>query len=217
MSLLKPEASIGTGLAVCAVVYAIHSNFTPSMADMQGLPAGNPDTDAAERKATWLSAGVVAGVSLLAKDPTIFVLGSAAPIALAWGAYTNQSYKKFTGATVSLVDLPIPGPGGAIVNGLLGFLPGAVPGVSTSIGVLDTVTKVGGAVTNTARWVSNPKNWVRVAYVIGGGILVYAAVESLILPYTTKAVGKVMGVVGPRGKVSKVAGAAKKLGEKANS
>jgi hypothetical protein len=135
----------------------------------------------------------------------------------AWGAYTNQSYKKFTGATVSLVDLPIPGPGGAIVNGLLGFLPGAVPGVSTSIGVLDTVTKVGGAVTNTARWVSNPKNWVRVAYVIGGGILVYAAVESLILPYTTKAVGKVMGVVGPRGKVSKVAGAAKKLGEKANS
>jgi TRAP-type C4-dicarboxylate transport system permease small subunit len=105
----------------------------------------------------------------------------------------------------------------AIVNGLLGFLPGAVPGVSTSIGVLDTVTKVGGAVTNTARWVSNPKNWVRVAYVIGGGILVYAAVESLILPYTTKAVGKVMGVVGPRGKVSKVAGAAKKLGEKANS
>lgn len=82
--MLKPEASLGTGLAVCAVVYAIHSNFTPSMADLQGLPAGNPDTDAAERKATWLSAGVVAGVSLLAKDPTIFVLGSAATIALAW-------------------------------------------------------------------------------------------------------------------------------------
>src|SRR4051812_19079373 len=84
MSLLKPEASIGTSLAVCAVVYAIHSNFTPSVADMQALPSGNVDVDAAERKATWLSAGVVAGVSLLAKDPTIFVLGSAATIALAW-------------------------------------------------------------------------------------------------------------------------------------
>lgn len=84
MSLLKPEASIGTSLAVCAIVYAIHSNFTPTMADLQGLPAGNADTDMAERKATWLSAGVVAGVSLLAKDPTIFVLGSAATIALAW-------------------------------------------------------------------------------------------------------------------------------------
>jgi hypothetical protein len=132
----------------------------------------------------------------------------------AWGAYTNQSYKKFLGSSVSLVDLPIPGPGGTIVNGLLGFLPDSVPGIGTSLSVLDTVTKVGGAVTNTARWVSNPKNWLRVVYVIGGGILVYAAVETLILPYTTKAVGKVMGVVGPGGKVSKVAGAAKKLGEK---
>lgn len=84
MSLGSPEASIGTGLAVCGVVYAIHSNFTPSVADMQGLPAGNQDVDAAERKATWLSAGVVAAISLLAKDPTIFVLGSAATVALAF-------------------------------------------------------------------------------------------------------------------------------------
>lgn len=129
----------------------------------------------------------------------------------AWGAYTNQSYKKFLSSNVSLVDLPIPG--GAIVNGLLGFLPNAVPGVSTSLDALDTVTKIGGAVTNTAKWVSNPKNWLRVVYVIGGGILVYAAIETLILPYSTKAVGKVMGVVGPGGKVSKVAGMAKNIGK----
>ena len=82
--MLKPEASIGTALAVSAVVYAIHSNFTPSLADMQGLPAGNMDVDAAERKATWLSAGVVAAVSLIARDPVIFVIGSGATIALAW-------------------------------------------------------------------------------------------------------------------------------------
>ena len=81
---LRPEASIGTGLAVSAIVYAIHSNFTPPVADLQSLPAGNSDTDNAERKATWLSAGVVAGVSLIAKDPTIFVMGSIATIALAW-------------------------------------------------------------------------------------------------------------------------------------
>jgi hypothetical protein len=81
---LKPDASILSGLAVGAVVFAIHSNFTPSQADMQGLPAGNKDLDTAERQATWLSAGVVAGISLLAKDPTIFVIGSAATIAMAF-------------------------------------------------------------------------------------------------------------------------------------
>lgn len=84
MSILKPEASVGVGLGVVGVVWAIHSNFTPSLADMQGLPAGNADTDAAERKATWISAGVVSVISLLAKDPTIFVLGAGATIAMAW-------------------------------------------------------------------------------------------------------------------------------------
>lgn len=82
--MLKPEASIGTGLAVAALVYGIHSNFTPTVADMQGLPAGNADVDGAERKATWLSAAIVAGISLIARDPTVFVIGSAATIGLSW-------------------------------------------------------------------------------------------------------------------------------------
>jgi hypothetical protein len=124
----------------------------------------------------------------------------------AWTTYTSGRYQQFMGATISPASFPIPIPG----TGMTGFLPDSVPGVGTSINVLDTVTKVGGAVTNTARWVSNPKNWLRVVYVIGGGILVYAAVETLILPYTSKAVGKVMGVVGPGGKISKVANIAKK-------
>ncbi len=81
---LKPDASLLSGLAVGAVVFAIHSNFTPSNADMQGLPAGNKDVDRSERQATWLSAGVVAGISLLAKDPTIFVIGSVVTIAMAF-------------------------------------------------------------------------------------------------------------------------------------
>lgn len=135
----------------------------------------------------------------------------------AWTTYTSGKYKQFMTGSVKLVDLPIPGPGGVIVNGLSRFLPDTVPGVGTSVDVLDTVVKVGGAVTKTAGWVSNPRNWIRVAYVIGGGILVYAAVETLVLPYTTKTVGKVMGVVGPGGKVSKVAGAAKNLGQKATT
>lgn len=84
MSLLKPSEAVGTGLAVCGIVYAIHANFTPTVADMKGLPAGNTDVDMSERKATWLSVGVVSAVSLLTKDPTVFVLGSAATIALAW-------------------------------------------------------------------------------------------------------------------------------------
>lgn len=80
---LKPEASVMSGLAVAGVVYAIHSNFTPPMADIQGLPTGVKDVDNSERHATWMSIGIVSGISLLAKDPTIFVIGSIATIGMA--------------------------------------------------------------------------------------------------------------------------------------
>lgn len=87
---LKPEAGVLAGLAVVTVVFAIHQNATPSQADIQALPAGTPDIEKAERKATWLSAGVVSVVSLLAKDPTIFVLGSGATVAMAfWTRNSN--------------------------------------------------------------------------------------------------------------------------------
>lgn len=98
---LKPEASVMSGLAVAGVVYAIHSNFTPSMADMQGLPAGNKDVDKSERQATWLSVGIVSGISLLAKDPTIFVIGSAATLAMAFltrHAVWTEPVSQLTGA-----------------------------------------------------------------------------------------------------------------------
>lgn len=80
---LKPDASVMAGLATAGVVYAIHTNMTPSAADVSALPAGNKDVDIAERQATWMSIGVVSAISLLAKDPTIFVLGSVATVGMA--------------------------------------------------------------------------------------------------------------------------------------
>jgi hypothetical protein len=81
---LKPEFSIVGGLALAAIVFAIHSNATPSQADIQALPAGVPDIDRAEKNATIMSAGVVAGISLVARDPAIFIIGSAMAIGMAW-------------------------------------------------------------------------------------------------------------------------------------
>ncbi|WP_371591263.1 hypothetical protein [Streptomyces sp. NBC_00470] len=87
---LKPEFSVMGGLAVAAIVFSVHSQATPSQSDIQALPAGTPDIDDAERKATILSAGVVSAVSLIAKDPTIFVIGAGMTIAMAlWTRRSN--------------------------------------------------------------------------------------------------------------------------------
>lgn len=93
---LAPEFSVMGGLAVGALVFAIHTQATPSQADIQALPAGTPDIDAAERKATIMSAGVVAGVSLIAGDPTIFVIGSVITIGMAWWT-RHSNYKESVG------------------------------------------------------------------------------------------------------------------------
>lgn len=87
---LKPEYNIMAGLAVMTMVYAVHSNATPPQADIRALPAGMPDIDKSERTATWTSAGLVAGVSLLAHSPAIFMMGSAAVVGLAlWTRHSN--------------------------------------------------------------------------------------------------------------------------------
>jgi len=89
---LAPEASVMTGLAVSAVVIAVHAEATPRMTDIQALPSGNKDIDSAERKATIMSVGIVAGISLLAKDPVILLIGSAATVAMAfWTRHSNWS------------------------------------------------------------------------------------------------------------------------------
>lgn len=104
---LKPEVSIGMGLAVATLVYAIHTNATPSRGDIRTLPEGNPDIEAEERKATWQAAGIVAGVSLMARDPIIFILGGTMVIAEAWmtrhANYVNPDAKRYVpgGATQS--------------------------------------------------------------------------------------------------------------------
>lgn len=87
---LKPEMSVMGGLALATLVFAIHQQATPTQADIQALPAGLKDIDDAEKKATWLSAGVVSAVSLLAKDPTMFVIGSGMTVAMAfWTRHSN--------------------------------------------------------------------------------------------------------------------------------
>lgn len=82
--MLKPEASIGVGLATAAVVYGVYTTAVPSIADVRSLPQGTRDIEASERSAAWMSAAVVGAISLIAKDPTVFILGGSMVVALSW-------------------------------------------------------------------------------------------------------------------------------------
>ncbi len=104
MSILKPEASIGVGLAVAGVVWSIHSNATPALVDVRASEPNDEDIDKAERLATWTSVGVVSGISLIAKDPTIFVIGGAMTVAVAWWYRHANRVHPMTGLASILSD-----------------------------------------------------------------------------------------------------------------
>lgn len=84
MSILKPDQSVIAALAAMTAVYGLFSYGLPSVADIRTAAPGNKDIDSAERAATWQAATVVAGISLLTKDPTVFVIGGATVIGMAW-------------------------------------------------------------------------------------------------------------------------------------
>lgn len=102
MSLLKPETSLMVGLATAAVVYSTYQHAVPTIADMRVGAPQNRDLDAARKAASWTAAGIVAAISLLAKDPTVFVIGGVMVVSLDWftrhANEVNPMIGKATGA-----------------------------------------------------------------------------------------------------------------------
>lgn len=89
--MLKPEVSIPVALATAAVVYGTYQIALPSIADARSVEADNAHLAGAERAALFVSVGVAGGISLIAKDPTPFILGGMFAVALSWvHRYANQ-------------------------------------------------------------------------------------------------------------------------------
>jgi len=82
-----------------------------------------------------------------------------------WSTFKNGSYLRFMSNAVSST-----GANNAGLN--LPSIPG-IPG----LGTISDIKGIYEAVTKTAQWVSNAHNWVRVGYVIGGGVVVIVALD----------------------------------------
>jgi len=104
--LLPPQASLGVGLATAGVVYAIYTKAMPPIADIRVADSQNRDLAASERLATWTAVGVVSGISLMAKDPDIFVIGGITTIALAWWHRHANMVSPLTGKAVQELRAP---------------------------------------------------------------------------------------------------------------
>lgn len=81
---LRPEVSLPVGLATAAVVWVVYDHALPNITDARVGGHNDDHLWAAEKQAGLVSVAVVGGISLLAKDPTVFIIGGAMTIALSW-------------------------------------------------------------------------------------------------------------------------------------
>jgi hypothetical protein len=99
--LLKPEGSLTAGVATMAIVYAIYSHSLPSQAEIHATAANDDNIEAARKKAIISSAAVVGGISLIARDPTVFILGSFTAVGLDFMARHANATSPETGKLVA--------------------------------------------------------------------------------------------------------------------
>lgn len=101
---LKPENSLVAGLAVVGLVTADYALHVGSVGTVHMTDANNDAAEALRKKAGWSAFALVAGVSLLARDPNIFILGSATIIV--WEASIRHSL--MANPDTGKIELPAP-------------------------------------------------------------------------------------------------------------
>lgn len=108
----------------------------------------------------------------------------------AWTTYTSGKYEKFL-KDKSLID--------KAADAINGVKEGAQNAVDNTIAIGTAASNFAESVQKAGAWISNSANWVRVAYVVGGGALVlvstYALLRSSGVSVSPKQVKQVVKVV----------------------
>lgn len=95
---LRPEVSLPVALATGTVVYTIYNQGLPGQADMRAHGAvGDGTLQTVRKQQLWTAAAVVAGISLIAKDATVFIVGGAMVVGLDWITRANIFTNPLTG------------------------------------------------------------------------------------------------------------------------
>lgn len=79
---LKPELSLGASLAVMALDFGIYQLHMPASADIRSSRPHNQAIDSSRKAATWTAVGAAAALSLLAREPNIFIFGAGFAVVL---------------------------------------------------------------------------------------------------------------------------------------
>lgn len=97
------DGKLGLALATGALVYGVYQMQLPRTVDLRTMEPGNEDAQGAEKAATWTAAAAVAGISLAAKSPEVFVVGGLMTIVLSWTYRHADAVNPYTKKVTNLL------------------------------------------------------------------------------------------------------------------
>jgi hypothetical protein len=100
MAGLKPNEEIQVSALSAAIVYGIFQLNVPSLADVRVSQPGGQNAQhvhGSVKTAAWTATVVTGGLALLAKSPTIFIVGGVMTVIESWKYYHANAVSPATG------------------------------------------------------------------------------------------------------------------------
>lgn len=106
---LDQQSSILIGLAVGSSAWLAHQISMPSVSDVRQVESHNKDIEKSERTAAWVSAGLISGVALIARDAGVFIIGGAMFIAINYWYKHANAVSPLSGTVLGDLRIHVPG------------------------------------------------------------------------------------------------------------
>ena len=87
MAGLKPSEEIQVSALSAAVVYSIFAINVPNLSNVKAAKPGNQNAHNSVKTAAWTATAVTAGLAILSKSPTVFIVGGALTVVESWKYY----------------------------------------------------------------------------------------------------------------------------------
>jgi hypothetical protein len=101
---LKPEVSIPIALAVGTLVWTIYNRGLPPNVDVRAGGHSDEKVESVRKQNAWMAASTVAAISLIARDPNIFIVGGAMTVAADWAVRINNMTNPVTNTLESAYE-----------------------------------------------------------------------------------------------------------------
>lgn len=106
---LSQESSILVGLAVGSSAWLAHQLGMPSVSDIRQVESDNRDIEKTERTAAVLSAGLITGVALVARDAGVFIIGGVMFVAINYWFKHANAVSPLSGTVLGDLKMSVPG------------------------------------------------------------------------------------------------------------